>query len=278
MDKKRKLFCEISPLTYNISVFKNKTVRILKNKMSSEKFATKKQLEPLPILIYGHKSLIRRKLGNNNPELQENKAVNLSIATPKVNSVLIRPNETFSFWELVGSCTKRKGYLDGLIISQGQTGSGNGGGMCQFTNLLHWLVLHTPMTITEHHHHNGMDLFPDFGRQVPFGTGTSIMHNYLDYRFKNTTDITFQLMVCTTDEHLCGEMRANSPINMKYHIKAENEFFTKENGSIYRNNEIVRTCIDKATGDVIDSKIIIKNHALVMYDEKYIPAEKMALL
>jgi len=275
--KKKKLFCEISPLTYNMSVLKNRLMRLLKNILSVEKFALKKQSDPLPILIYEHKSLIRRKLGNSNLEFQENKAVNLSIASPKVSLVLIKPNETFSFWKLVGSCTKRKGYLNGLIISKGETSGGIGGGMCQFTNLIHWLVLHTPMMITEHHHHNGMDLFPDFGRQIPFGTGTSIMHNYLDYRFKNPTNITFQLIVYTTDEYLCGEMRANSAINMKYHIKAENEFFTKEDDSIYRNNEIFRTCIDKATGRVIDSKLIISNHALVMYDEKYIPVVKMVL-
>ncbi len=33
--------------------------------------------------------------------------------------------------------------------------------MCQFTNLLHWMALHSPLTVTEHHRHSGLDLFPD---------------------------------------------------------------------------------------------------------------------
>ena len=32
-------------------------------------------------------------------QLQENKATNLALTTPKVNGVLIRPGEVFSFWK-----------------------------------------------------------------------------------------------------------------------------------------------------------------------------------
>jgi vancomycin resistance protein VanW len=207
--------------------------------------------------------------------LQDNKAVNLSIAAPKVSGILIRPGETFSFWKLVGSLSNRKGYQEGLIITQGQTGKGIGGGMCQFTNLIHWMVLHTPMQITEHHHHDGMDLFPDFGRQVPFGTGTSIMHNYLDYRFKNTTNLTFQLNVCVSGEYLKGEIRANASLDFKYHIKVEDEYFSAENDAIYRNNKIYRECIDKRTGSLLSRELIKLSHAKVMYDSKYIPPERI---
>ena len=54
-------------------------------------------------------------------------------------------------------------------------------------NMIHWLVLHTPLTVTELHHHSDA-LFPDVKRRVPFGTGTSISYKALDYRFKNTTE------------------------------------------------------------------------------------------
>ena len=121
------------------------------------------------------------------------------IAAPKVSGVLIRPGEVFSFWRLVGATSARKGYREGLMIKRGQPSQGIGGGLCQFTNLLHWLVLHSPLRIVEYHHHDGVDLFPDCGRQIPFGIGTSISYNYLDYRFQNPTGTTFQLLVWTTD-------------------------------------------------------------------------------
>ena len=56
-----------------------------------------------------------------------------------------------------------------------------------------------------------MDLFPDYGRQIPFGTGTSILYNYLDYRFQNNTDRTYQLTVWTDEEYLHGELLADRP-------------------------------------------------------------------
>ncbi len=262
----RKLFCEISPLTYDISVKKGVFIRGLKNLLTSKKLASARQDEELEYVIYRHNSLIRRRLGNVDMRLQENKATNLALAAPKINKVLIRPGETFSFWYLVGSTTAKKGYREGLTILNGRTSSGIGGGMCQMTNLIHWMVLHSDMEITEHHHHDGLDLFPDFQRKIPFGTGTSIMYNYLDYRFKNTTDRTYQLIVYTTDEYLCGELRADKRQQYKYHISAENVYFSREDGVVYRNGEVYREKIDCATGKHVEKELIRKNHARVIYD------------
>lgn len=169
--------------------------------------------------IKKHASLIRRRLGNVDMQLQENKAVNLSLAAPCIDRVLIRPGEIFSFWTLVGDPSARRGFRDGLVIAGGKTGSGVGGGMCQFTNLIHWMVLHSDLDIIEHHHHDGMDLFPDYGRQIPFGTGTSILYNYLDYRFQNNTDRTYQLTVWTDGEYLHGELLVDRPQQYSYHIE-----------------------------------------------------------
>lgn len=263
---KRKLFCEISPLTYKISVKKNIIQRNISDVIKGTSFAGTKQEEKLPVLIYEHKSLIRRKLGNVDMELQNNKAVNLQLSAPKVNKVLIRPGETFFFWHLVGETKEKYGYKAGLQISNGETKAGIGGGMCQFTNLIHWMILHSPLEITEHHHHDRFDLFPDFNRQVPFGVGTSISYNYLDYRFYNSTDITFQLIVYTTDEYLCGELRADRGLEYSYHIKSEGETFVKESDGIYRCGEVYRYINDKKTGNIVKKELIRSNHALVKYD------------
>ena len=273
----RKLFCEISPLTYKISTHKCCAVRALKDLFSRERFAKTRQEELLPVVIYKHNSLIRRKLGNTEPELQENKATNLSIATPKVNGILIRPGETFSFWRLVGSATAKKGYKEGVTIANGQTRAGIGGGMCQFTNLIHWMVLHTPLTITEHHHHDGIDLFPDYNRQVPFGTGTSILYNYLDYRFKNETDTTYQLITYVTDTHLCGELRAMKELPIKYHVKTENEHFARVGDTVYRRGQVYRTRVDKATGNEISRELIRDNNARVMYDTAHLAVKAVSV-
>lgn len=267
---KRKLFCEISPLTYKISMEKGILLRNIKDVFSKEYFAKEKTEEKLPITIYKHNSLIRRKLGNVNMELQENKAANLALAAPKISGIIINPGETFSFWKLVGRCLEKDGYKEGLTISSGKPSSGIGGGMCQLSNLIHWMILHTDMEITEHHHHDQIDLFPDFKRVIPFGTGTSIMYNYLDYRFKNTTNLTYQLIIYLTDEYLCGELRANDRQDYKYHILAEDVYFSKETDGIYRNGKVYREKNDCKTGKCISKELIRVNHAKVCYDTSHL--------
>lgn len=266
----RKLFCQLSPFTYRLSKYKCILARKLQDFTGKQRFARTKSTDALPVVIYRHNSLIRRKLGNTAPELQENKAVNLSLAAPKVNRILIRPGETFSFWRLVGPDNKRHGYKEGLTIAHGMPSKGVGGGLCQFTNLIHWMILHSELTITEHHHHDGIDLFPDFKRQIPFGTGTSIVYNYLDYRFVNNTNLTYQLIVWTDGQYLRGELRADKAQDFSFHIHAENEFFSEENGVVFRNGIVVRDTVDRKSGNIASSEIIRNNHARVMYDTSHL--------
>lgn len=271
----RKLFCEISPLTYKISTLKCRFIRHVRNVLTWQRFSKTRQEELLPVVIYKHNSLIRRKLGNTQMWLQENKAVNLALSTAKISGVLIRPGETFSFWQLVGSTSAAKGYREGLTIFNGRTQPGIGGGLCQLTNLIHWMVLHTPLKIVEHHHHDGVDLFPDYNRQVPFGTGTSIVYNYLDYRFRNDSDITYQLITYVTDTHLCGELRASGQLPVKYHISSENEHFVRVGDDVYRRGQVYRSCIDKVTGNELSHELIRDNNARVMYDTNHLTVESV---
>ena len=244
---KRKLFCEISPLTYRISTQKEILLRTLRDLPVRRSFARTKQEELLPVRLKKHASLIRRRLGNVEMQLQENKAVNLRLAAPCIDRVLIRPGETFSFWALVGNPTADRGFREGLVIAgAGRTGS--------------------DLDIVEHHHHDGMDLFPDYGRKIPFGTGTSILYNYLDYRFRNNTDCTYQLTVWTDDEHLHGELLADRPQEYSYHIECRNEFFSREEDGVYRNNEVWRHKIDVRTGQEVEAVLLRRNHAKVAYD------------
>ena len=262
----RKLFCEISPFTYRLSMEKEILKRKLKDFLGNIRFARERTSDALPILVYQHKSLIRRRLGNVNMQLQENKANNLALAVTHIDGLLIRPGETFSVWKLVGRTTKRKGYKEGLTIAKGQPSQGVGGGLCQLSNLIHWMILHSELTIVEHHHHDGLDLFPDFGRQIPFGTGTSISYNYIDYRVKNETANTYQLRLWVDGEYLCGELRAAELQPHTFHIHAENEYFSREQRTVYRNGQVYRDVIDRITGQHLESQLIRTNHAKVMYN------------
>ena len=146
--------------------------------------------------------------------------------------------------------------------------------MCQFTNLIHWMVLHTPLTLVEHHHHDGLDLFPDFNRQIPFGTGTSIYYNYLDYRFRNDTETVYQLLVWVDGEYLRGELRADRPQRYKYHIRTEGEGFAREGENVYRVGKVWRETVDPVTGLRVERQLLRVNHARVLYDTTGLESRK----
>ena len=261
----RKMFCELSPFTYWLSVQKNVLFRNVRDFWGNNSFSRKRAKEPLPVLVFEHRSTIRRVLGNVDMTLQENKAVNLSLAVPRIDGVVIYPGEVFSLWKLVGKCKASMGYREGVTITRGTVSSGIGGGLCQLSNLIHWMVLHSPLEIIEHHHHDGLDLFPDHNRRVPFGTGTSITYNYLDYRFKNTTDYAFQLCIKVGEQDLVGELRAERLPDYRYEVRNEGERFVEENGTVYRIGAVYQKCIDRRTEKTVWDKCIRVNHAKVMY-------------
>ncbi len=268
----RRLFGEISPLTYRIATERMILLRHLRNIRTRGAVSTTRSAASLPVIVYRHTSLIRRRLGNVDTELQDNKAVSLGLTAPKIDGILIAPGERFSFWRLAGRCSSKEGYREGLTISNGRPTRGMGGGMCQFTNLLHWMVLHSPLTVVEHHHHNGLDLFPDYDRQIPWGTGTSIAFNYLDYQVENRTEHTFQFRTWTTAEHLSGELRAERELPMKFHIRERDAYFYQDGDDVFRHNRIYRIERDKRTGRVISEALILENDGRIAYDRSLVRA------
>ncbi len=269
----RKLFCEISPTCYRISLCKEYLLRDMKDLFSAVRLAHNRQDAPLPALVKGHRSPMLRRLDGVDPQLQQNKVRNLALAGARINGLVLRPGETFSFWHVVGKPRVQDGYLEGLTISHGQMGMAAGGGLCQLSNLIHWLVLHSPLLVTELHHHSDA-LFPDAERRVPFGTGTSVFYKNIDYRFKNTSNQTVQLLIWQDGNDLCGELRAERRFPFRYKIVEEDHYFAREGDRFYRNSKIYRLVYD-AQRNVVAKELLLRNHSLVMYDPALIPADQL---
>ena len=183
----------------------------------------------LTVRVKKHASLLMRELSEDEMVLQRNKVVNLRLASRETDGLVIRPGETFSFNKVVGNCTRTKGYVEGMRLSNGDAISGVGGGICQLANLVHWMVLHSPLTIVERSEHS-FDPFPDKGRVLPWGVGCSIVYNYVDLVVRNDTDTTFQLRTWVAERHLKGELRADQPTLRSYRVEARDEEFVRIDG------------------------------------------------
>ena len=270
----KKLFCEINPFFYKISVTKGRIIRNIDNLFKKNKLANTKSDKLLPNIVKSHTSIILRKLHNIDMKLQVNKKINLELASKKINNLIIHPGEIFSFWYLVGNATEKLGYKIGLVISKNGFASDVGGGLCQLANMIHYLVLNSPLEVVELHHHSDA-LFPDDRRKVPFGTGTSVFYNYLDYRFKNNTSQDIQLLLWVEDDTLCGELRSESEFPYRYKLLEENHHYKKEGEKYYRISQVYKCTIDRKTNEVIKKELILDNHSLVMYDYDLIPQNEI---
>lgn len=232
----------------------------------------------LPIEIFSHKTILRRKLKNVDMWVQENKITNLQIATKQLNGLVLKPKQTFSYWRQIGEPTKNKGYVEGMVLHNGKIISGVGGGLCQLSNLLYWITLHTPLTVIERWRHC-YDVFPDVKRDQPFGSGATCAYPNIDLQIKNNTSQKFQLSIEITDEYLIGKWLSDKPTSFKYKIFEKNHEFKDEwFGGYSRNNKIFRKVIDNHTNKEIGEEFITENHALMMYNPLLTCEEKITPL
>lgn len=271
---KNKNFCDINPVCFAISSEKEIFKRYIKDALGKEKFAKNLEEKRLPNVVFHYSSNLIKKGKGIDVRLQENKVTNIMLACCKMNGMIIRPGEVFSFWKTVGRATKRKGYKEGRVIVKGKIEPGTGGGLCNLGNTINLLVLHSPLEIVELHHHSDA-LAPDNGKRVPFSSGTSVSYNYIDYRFKNNTDQDIQLLVWCEDGKLHGELRSQKEFPWSYELIEEDHHFQKEGDKYYRISKIYRNTIERITGDILDKKLIWDNHSIVMYDYDLIPKDQI---
>jgi vancomycin resistance protein VanW len=261
----RKLLSQRHPALYFVSVWEKRIRRKASWIFDDKRYSEERRFDKLPFRVKKHQSKLLRKLGETDMQLQYNKVDNLKIVVERINGMLIKPGETFSFCKTVGLPTKRKGYKEGIELSFGKARAGIGGGICQSANLLHWLALHSPLTITERHHHS-IDPFPDNGRVLPWASGAAVFYNYRDFQITNNTEWTFQINLWLTEKLLEGELRINEELDFAYHVKERNHKFIKKGSNYYRSNEIWRNKIAKfRSGALIEEELISKNYGKVMY-------------
>lgn len=112
----------------------------------------------------------------------ESRAVNVELAASRINGIVLKPGQSFSYSDSVGDRTRANGYVEGPMFVGGKEVPGVGGGICQVSTNLYAAMLFAGITPTEHHYH---------GQPVdyaPVGLDATIAKGVYDLRFKNTYD------------------------------------------------------------------------------------------
>ena len=222
------------------------------------------QPNPLSHTVFTHSTPMLRKLKNVDMAMQYNKITNLKIACEKISGVVLYPGETFSYWRMIGKPSKRKGYQNGMVLHNGTFHAGVGGGLCQLSNLIYWITLHTPLTVVERHRHS-YDVFPDSNRTQPFASGATCFYNYIDLMIRNDTEEAFQLVLDVGSSDLQGAWKTPEPVMYQYEVYEKNHSMQLEYwGGYSRHNALFRKKYDQ-DGNTIEDEFIVENHAYMMY-------------
>ncbi len=115
-------------------------------------------------------------------ESNYNRSFNLKRGTARLEGVVIRPGETFSFNRTVGAASKRNGYKLAAVYSGETMEEGYGGGICQVSSTLYNAVVRAGLKIVERHTHAFTVTY------LPKGMDATIYYPSLDLKFKNTLD------------------------------------------------------------------------------------------
>jgi len=228
------------------------------------RWAKERSKELLPNIQCAHRTPMIRNLKGDEMEWQRNKVINLRLAVERLNGLVIYPGETFSYWRLIGKPSKRKGYREGMVLFLGQIGGDIGGGLCQLSNLIFWMTLHTPLTVVERYRHSH-DVFPDSNRTQPFGSGATCAYPHRDLMIRNDTEQAFQLCLRVGETHLEGEWRAVVPPSVKYRILERDARIGQTSwGGYIRHNALYREVYSKEN-QLLEEQFLFENDAIMMY-------------
>ncbi len=228
------------------------------------RWAKERREERLPEVQTAHATPLLRHLRGDEMEWQRNKVVNLRLAVARLDGVVLRPGETFSYWKLIGRPSRRKGYREGMVLFLGRIGGDVGGGLCQLSNLIFWMTLHTPLTVVERYRHSH-DVFPDAGRTQPFGSGATCAYPHRDLMIRNDTDQVFQLCLKVGETHLEGSWRAVRPPQRTYEILERDARIEQAAwGGYIRHNALYRR-VRTLSGEVVEETLLFTNDAIMMY-------------
>lgn len=141
----------------------------------------------------------------------DNKVHNLKTASSKVETVIINPNEIFSFWKVIGSPLKKNGFKTGRNIIKGEILEEIGGGLCQLSSIIYFTALKGNLEIVERYNHS-VDIYKEDERFTPLGSDATVVYGYKDLRIKNNYNFPIQFSLSFEENKIICKLKSEEKI------------------------------------------------------------------
>lgn len=208
------------------------------------------------------RSPLRRQGTSYAPDWQAAKEHNVRRVAELLDGVRVDPGADFSWHARVGPPIRANGFVPGPELHAEAFALGGGGGACQVANMLFQLAAEAGMQITERHRH-GLDLFPDDGRDLPFGCGATVFYPLRDLRFRNPLDQALCLRFSAAGPELRGEAWLERDPGFRVELVERAHRFERADDAIWRVNHIDRR-VFRGDRPPLDEPLV-RNRGRVLY-------------
>lgn len=132
---------------------------------------------------------IRERIGFGESQYEKsipNRVSNVALTANRINNILIKPGEEFSFNDAVGEVSAATGFKPAYIISGGKTVLGDGGGVCQVSTTMFRTILNAGLPVTKRKPHSYRVSY--YEQNAKPGIDATVYTGDVDLRFVNDTD------------------------------------------------------------------------------------------
>ena len=173
---------------------------------------------------------------------------NLTLAAKKLNGLIIKPGEEFSFVNAIGEISQKTGYQSGLVIKGNKTVPEYGGGVCQVSTTMFRAAIYAGLKITERYPHSLPVVYYN-----PQGFDATIYGPHPDLRFINDTPSNILVQTKVKGTKLYFEFYG-TPDGRETKVIGPVEYDRKPDGSlkatltreIYKDGELITTDLFKS--------------------------------
>ncbi len=262
----RRRLTQIFPFLLPLRQWQRKRLFYAAMRLDRNVYASRTEDQPLPHLLHVRSEAMINHASGHPIVYQHNKAHNLRLAAATLDGLLIAPGETFSFWQRVRAADRHEPFRDGLVLKDGRITGAYGGGLCQLSDLLLQLFLHSELLVTERHPHTTASFAPA-GTEEVLGVDATVSEGWLDLKAHNPTGDTYQLGFSFDGERITGTLRSSRAPARRYELFNERTSYWQDAaGRPHLNAVVGRRIRHPATGVVLDSELLFETDSLVGYE------------
>lgn len=145
----------------------------------------------------------------------EGRVHNIRVTATSIQDYLMAPGDTFDYSKIIEQTEAKFGYKEAPVILNGSLVPGIGGGICQVSTTLYNAVLRSGLEIVERRNHSLPVSY------VPLGQDATFASNYINFKFRNSTNSYVWIRTITTDSAVTVKLFGHQTPTITYDIDSK---------------------------------------------------------